>query len=119
MVPMLFRTKLSIPEMDSSGTVIKTRKKVPVSRELVLGAAVFGFIPMGQLVTSRKGALAEYVVLPAKNMCLKPGPIPFDHAAKLPIAGISALALMDLAKLKPGYSLLVNTTSGGIRSIVV
>jgi len=116
---MLFRTNPSIPEMDFSGTIVKTGNKVPVSRKLVGGAAVFGSIPIGQLITSGKGALAEYVAVPAENVCLKPDSVPYDQAAGLPIAGISALSVIDLAKLKLGYRVLVNGASGGIGSMVV
>lgn len=112
LVLMLFRTNPLIPELDFSGTVVKAGKKVPASRDLVMGAAVFGSIPLGQHVTSGKGALAEYVVVPAASVCLKPDSVPFDQAAGLPIAGISALSVIDLAKLKIGTGCLLMVPVG-------
>ena len=69
---MYFRTKPSIPEMDFSGTAVAVGKGVNVSRELVPGAKTFGSVPMGQHLTSGKGALAQYVVVPAEHVVLKP-----------------------------------------------
>jgi NADPH:quinone reductase-like Zn-dependent oxidoreductase len=117
--PMIFRTKPSIPEMDFSGTVVRTGPKVPVSRELIPGTAIFGSVPVSQHVASGKGALAEVVVVPAESVCLKPDNMPSDQAAGLPTAGVTALALLDCVKLKAGYKVLVNGASGGIGSMVV
>ena len=119
MVPMPFRTKPSIPDMDFSGTVIKTSKSVPVSRELVPGTAVFGTVPMSQHLMGGKGALAEYVAVPAENLVLKPSNVSFEEAAGLPITGVTATSCMDLAKVKRGERVLVNGASGGIGSLVV
>jgi NADPH:quinone reductase-like Zn-dependent oxidoreductase len=119
MVPMPFRTKPSIPDMDFSGTVVKTSKSVPVSRELVPGTAVFGTVPMSQHLMGGKGALAEYVVVPAENLVLKPGNVRFEEAAGLPVAGVTATSCMDLGRVKRGERVLVNGASGGIGSLVM
>jgi NADPH:quinone reductase-like Zn-dependent oxidoreductase len=119
MVPMPFRTKPSIPDMDFSGTVVKISKSVPVSRELLPGTAVFGTVPMGQHLMGGKGALAEYVVVPAEYLALKPQNVKFEEAAGLPVAGITAVSVMDLARVKRGERVLVNGASGGIGSLVV
>lgn len=114
LIPMIFRTKPCIPETDFSGAIVRTGSKVPFSRELFPGTAVFGSVPIGEHVSSGKGALAEYVVVPAESVCLKPDNVSFEQAAGLPIAGITALSVLDLAKLKEGYKVLVNGASGGI-----
>jgi NADPH:quinone reductase-like Zn-dependent oxidoreductase len=119
LVPMAFRTKPSIPDMDFSGTVTKTSKSVPVSRELVPGTAVFGTVPVSQHVMGGKGALAEYVAVPAENLVLKPSNVSFEEAAGLPITGVTATSCMDLAKVKKGERVLVYGASGGIGSLVV
>jgi NADPH:quinone reductase-like Zn-dependent oxidoreductase len=119
LIPTLFRTNPSIPETDFSGTTIKTGPKVPFSRALVPGTAVFGSIPIGEHVSSGKGVLAEYVVVPAERVCLKPDNVSFEQAAGLPIAGTTALSVLNLAKLKHGYKVLVNGASGGIGCMAV
>lgn len=74
---------------------------------------------MSQLVMGGKGALAEYVVVPAENVVLKPEGVSMEEAAGLPIAGVTALSCMDLARVKKGERVLVNGSSGGIGSLVL
>ncbi len=72
LIPMTFRTKPSIPETDFSGTVIATGKAVSASRELIPGAKVCGSVPLAGMILYGRGVLAEYVVVPAENVVLKP-----------------------------------------------
>lgn len=116
---MTFRTKPSIPETDFSGWVVKAGKGVSPSRELVPGAKVFGSAPLGGMVIYGRGVLAEYVVVPSENVVLKPQNLSFEEAAGLPIAGITAVSVMDLARVKRRERVLVNGASGGIGSLVV
>jgi NADPH:quinone reductase-like Zn-dependent oxidoreductase len=118
-VPMTFRTSPSIPETDFSGTVVSTGKGVPASRELVQGAKVFGSVPLGGMVLNGRGALAEYVVVPAENLVLMPKGLASEEAAGLPVPGITALSVIDLARVKRGERVLVNGASGGIGCLVV
>ncbi|KAE9371128.1 NAD(P)-binding protein [Stipitochalara longipes BDJ] len=119
LIPMAFRTKPSIPETDFSGTVVATGTAVSPSRELIPGAKVCGSAPLSGMILHGRGVLAEYVVVPAENVVLKPEGIGLEEAAGLPIAGFVALSVMDLARVKKGERVLVNGASGGIGSLVV
>jgi NADPH:quinone reductase-like Zn-dependent oxidoreductase len=119
LVPGLFRTKPSIPEMDFSGTVVKLGKAIAETSEMQVGTEVFGSVPVGAHVSGGKGSLAQYVVVSGEAIYLKPNSLPFDQAAGLPIAGCTALALLEAAKLKSGDAVLVNGASGGIGSLFV
>jgi NADPH:quinone reductase-like Zn-dependent oxidoreductase len=48
LLPMIFRTKPSIPEMDFAGRLVSIGADVPASRDLKLGMKVFGSVPVGQ-----------------------------------------------------------------------
>jgi len=43
----------------------------------------------------------------------------WEEAAGLPVVGITALSVMDLARVKKGERVMVNGASGGIGSLVV
>lgn len=116
---MTFRTKPSIPETDFSGIVVATGHAVSPSRELIPGAKVFGAAPIVDMILHGRGALAEYVVVPADHVVLKPDGMAWEEAAGLPVAGSVALSVMDVAKVKKGEKVLVNGASGGIGSFVV
>jgi len=118
-VPMIFRTKPSIPEFDFSGTIAQLGSGVPSARNLKVDTAVFGSIPLGSLVKAGQGALAEYVVVPADNVCEAPEGTKKDEAAGLGIAGVTALSLLDGAKLKAGEKVLVYGASGGCGSLAL
>jgi NADPH:quinone reductase-like Zn-dependent oxidoreductase len=61
------------------------------------------------------GALAEYVVVKEKDIAIKPASISFEQAAALPVAGLSALQIVDkLAHVKRGTEVLINGATGGI-----
>ncbi|KAE8443359.1 hypothetical protein EG329_001917 [Mollisiaceae sp. DMI_Dod_QoI] len=118
-IPMTFRTKPSIPETDFSGTVIATGKGVSASRELIPGAKVCGSAPLAAMILHGRGVIAEYVVVPAENVVLKPEALGWEEAAGLPVAGMVGLSVMDLGRVKKGERVLVNGASGGIGSVVV
>ncbi|KAH7327127.1 zinc alcohol dehydrogenase [Rhexocercosporidium sp. MPI-PUGE-AT-0058] len=117
--PMMFRAKPAIPEMDFAGTIVQLGSNVPESRNLKIGAEVFGSILVGAHIRAGKGALAEFVVVDAENVCLKPENISCEEAAGLPVAGCTALALVDAARLEEGMKVLINGASGGIGSMAV
>jgi NADPH:quinone reductase-like Zn-dependent oxidoreductase len=119
LIPMTFRTKPSIPETDFSGTVIATGKAVSPSRELIPGTKVCGSAPLAGMILHGRGVLAEYVIVPAENVVLKPEGMGWEEAAGLPVVGNVALAVMDLARVKKGERVLLNGASGGIGSLVV
>lgn len=80
--------------------------------DLAVGDDVFGSIGFG--------ACAEYVATKATRFAVKPASLSFQHAAALPMAGITALqALRDIAALEPGQRVLVNGASGGVGHVAV
>jgi NADPH:quinone reductase-like Zn-dependent oxidoreductase len=61
------------------------------------------------------GAFAEFVVAPETVVAPKPANLSFEQAGSFPAVALTALqCLRDLAKLKPGQSVLVNGASGGV-----
>ncbi|KAH6720691.1 oxidoreductase [Leptodontidium sp. MPI-SDFR-AT-0119] len=117
--PMIFRAKPAIPEMDFAGTIVQLGSNVSESRNLKVGSEVFGSILVGAHIGAGKGALAEFVVVSAESLYLKPENISCEEAAGLSVAGCTALALLDAAKLEKGMKVLINGASGGIGSMAV
>jgi len=93
---------------DFAGTVEAVGAGV---KDLSVGDEVFGFA---------KGSLAEYALADAKKVALKPGGIPFEEAAVLPVSGETALeAVRDFARIRPGHRVLVIGAGGGVGSFAV
>jgi len=66
------------------------------------------------------GAYAEYVAVKEKTVFPKPEGVPFEDAATLPIAGLTALqALRDKGRIAPGRKVLINGASGGVGTFAV
>lgn len=114
LLPFIFRTSPSIPEMDFSGTIVELGPGVPAARDLTPGQHVFGSIPVGQHARSGSGSLAKYVVVDRTAVVKKPDGATLEEVAGLGIAGATALELIKAAKPKRGDSVLVNGASGGI-----
>lgn len=92
---------------------------MPPSRELIPGAKVLGSAPLAGMILYGRGVLAEYVVVPAENVVLKPERMGWEEAAGLPATGLAAPPVMDLARVKKRERVLVNGASGGIGISVV
>ena len=61
------------------------------------------------------GTVAEEVCALESELALKPKELPWDDAAAIPLAGLTALqALRDEARLKRGQRVLINGGSGGV-----
>ncbi|WP_166879951.1 NAD(P)-dependent alcohol dehydrogenase [Salinibacterium sp. ZJ450] len=66
------------------------------------------------------GAFAEYAIVPAKLLALKPANLTFGQAATVPLAARTALqALRDGGHLQAGQTVLINGASGGVGSYAV
>jgi NADPH:quinone reductase-like Zn-dependent oxidoreductase len=75
------------------------------------GDAVFG---------SCEGAFAEYACAAESAVVACPPGVPFEHAAALPIAGITALqGLRDKGRMRPGQKVLIHGASGGVGTFAV
>ncbi len=69
---------------------------------------------------SRNGSYAEYIVVKADEAALKPETLNHAEAASIPLAGITAWqALVEVANISRGDSLLVHGASGGVGSLAV
>jgi NADPH:quinone reductase-like Zn-dependent oxidoreductase len=74
------------------------------------GDAVYGRTNLNRL-----GGFAEYAVLTASELALKPAALDFQQAAALPHTTLTAWrALVDTAGLQPGQRLLILGASGGV-----
>jgi reticulon-4-interacting protein 1, mitochondrial len=116
-IPAFVRNSPTIPELDFSGTVVETGASV--RSDIKPGVPVFGSVPPLYYLRKHIGALAEYVVVPATSIAIKPEALSFEAAAGLPIVGITALELVKDAKIKEGDSVLINGASGGVGTLTV
>jgi NADPH:quinone reductase-like Zn-dependent oxidoreductase len=78
--------------------------------DLQKGQAVYG---TGQATN------AEYAVVPAAALALKPSSISFDQAAAVPVGALTAWRAFEKADLKPGQRVLVLGAAGGVGIFVV
>ncbi len=61
------------------------------------------------------GAFAPYAVTDEPRIALLPRSVPFEHAAAVPLAGMTALqGLRDIGHLRPGDRVLINGATGGV-----
>ena len=85
-----------------------------------VGAGVAAFKVGDAVFGTAKGSFAEYACAPATQLAVKPQEISFEHAACLPIAGITALqGLRDKAKVQAGQTVLINGAAGGVGTFAV
>jgi NADPH:quinone reductase-like Zn-dependent oxidoreductase len=64
------------------------------------------------------GAFAELANADTDRLALMPESMPFEHAAGLPIAGVTALQAVDRAEVD-GRSVVINGASGGVGHFAV
>lgn len=93
-----------IPGMDVSGEVVSVGSDV---NDLKPGDHVFGFV-------NSRGCYAEYVNVMAEKLMMKPSSMPFEEAAGLSLAGLTALQSLDLGRIKEGDRVLVSGAAGGV-----
>jgi NADPH:quinone reductase-like Zn-dependent oxidoreductase len=99
-----------VPGYDVTGVVEKTGTKVT---RFKVGDAVYGYALFG-------GGWAEYAVLSENEAALKPTSISFTETAAVPLAALTAWqALVDVAKLSAGQTILIHGGSGGVGSFAV
>ena len=99
-----------IPGYDVAGVVEKTGAKVT---KLKPGDGVYGYALFG-------GGWAEYALLAENEAALKPKSLTFVEAAAVPLAALTAWqALIDVAQLRAGQTVLIHGGSGGVGSFAV
>ena len=95
---------------DVAGVVEAVGENPAVAGQFKPGDEVFGIC---------RGALAEYAVTPERALVMKPANVPFDQAASLPIAGLTALQGLRQGKIQPGQKVLINGATGGVGTFAV
>jgi NADPH:quinone reductase-like Zn-dependent oxidoreductase len=89
-----------------------------------VGAGVTDFAPgdevYGRGGVVRDGSNAEYVVVAATDVAFKPKSIDHIHSAALPHVTLTAWqALVEVAKVAPGQTVLVHAAAGGVGHVAV
>ena len=97
---------------DVSGTVVR------------VGARVSQFKPGDDVYAradeDRIGTFAEFIVVRASSLAIKPTNIGMVEAASLPLVALTAWqVLVETAKLKKGQKVLVHAGSGGVGTIAI
>jgi NADPH:quinone reductase-like Zn-dependent oxidoreductase len=99
-----------IPGYDIAGVVEKTGANVT---KLKVGDAVYGYPTFG-------GGWANYVMVKESEVAAKPKSLNFVEAAAVPMGALTAWqALVDVAKLQPGQTVLIHGGSGGVGSFAI
>lgn len=97
---------------DVSGVVEKAGSRIT---KFGPGDAVYAFLNL-----KSGGGYAQYAVANESEAALKPKSISFEQAAGVPLAGETAWqALIDVAKLQSGQTVLIHGGSGGVGSLAV
>ncbi|MGH8455136.1 MAG: NAD(P)-dependent alcohol dehydrogenase [Nevskiales bacterium] len=92
---------------DFSGTVVSTGSE---RTALKPGDEVYGMLNGWDACT-----YAEYTTAPVGDIAPRPGNLPLEEAAGLPLVCQTSLqALRDLGKPRPGMQVLINGASGGV-----
>src|SRR5881227_4083799 len=99
-----------IPGYDIAGIVEKTGVKVT---KLKAGDAIYGYPTFG-------GGWAEYVTVTEGEVAAKPASLSFTEAAAVPMGALTAWqALIDVAQLHSGQTILIHGGSGGVGSFAI
>jgi NADPH:quinone reductase len=98
-----------VPGMEFSGTVEETGEEVS---RVQAGDRVFGL--------TKRGALAEEIVVADSALAHIPGKLSFSQAAAVPMNYLTAaFALTEIAALRPGETLLVLGAAGGTSTAAI
>jgi NADPH:quinone reductase-like Zn-dependent oxidoreductase len=84
-----------------------------------VGKNVTQFKPGDEVFGICRGALAEYACTLERALVMKPANVPFEQAASLPIAGLTALQGLREGKIQPGQKVLINGATGGVGTFAV
>jgi len=99
-----------VPGYDIAGVVEKIGTKIA---KLKVGDAVYAYPMWG-------GGYAEFAVATDGEAALKPKSISFVEAAGVPLAALTAWqALIDVAKMDKGQTVLIHGGSGGVGSFAI
>jgi NADPH:quinone reductase-like Zn-dependent oxidoreductase len=98
-------SRVTVLGQELAGEIVATGKDVTQFQpgDAVYAATDFAF-----------GAYAEYAVLPAKGVALKPATMTYAEAATVPVGAQESLHFLRLAAIQPGDRVLINGAGGGI-----
>ncbi len=96
---------------DLAGVVVEVG---PGVETLTVGEEVLGFCPRNKRVSQ-----AEFVVVPASNLTLKPSAVSWEVAGALFTAGTAAYAAVRAVELAVGDTVAVSAAAGGVGTIAV
>ncbi|ALU40428.1 alcohol dehydrogenase [Kocuria flava] len=102
-----------VPGWDVSGVVAATGIDVP---EWSPGDEVVAYARTDWV---HGGTMAQQVALPARLLAPKPATATWEEAAALPLAGLSALQVVDRLGVAAGETVLVHNASGGVGGFAV
>jgi NADPH:quinone reductase-like Zn-dependent oxidoreductase len=101
-----------IPGWDFSGVIAALGDGVT---QWQIGDAVYALIDF-----TRDGAYADYVIAEASEIAAKPAAISHVQAAAIPLVGLTAWqALLNVANLSAGQTILIHGAAGGVGSFAV
>lgn len=111
--PMRLMAGLRRPKLPRLGADLAGRVEA-------VGRGVTRFKPGDQVFGVRQGAFAEYLCAPEDKLTLKPSGVPFEEAAAVPVAAITALfGLRDKGGIQAGQQVLIDGASGGVGTFAV
>jgi NADPH:quinone reductase-like Zn-dependent oxidoreductase len=85
------------------------------------GADVTAFPPGTEVIgwVDTRSSQAEYVVAESRNLARRPAGLPWEIAGAIPVAGLTAWAMVKAVDLKPDDTVVVSGAAGGVGSIAV
>jgi NADPH:quinone reductase-like Zn-dependent oxidoreductase len=105
------------PGLDFAGEVVQVGPSAQA--KLRVGTEVCASMGVSQ-VASGNGSLAEYVVVPADLVAVKPSSLSMAAAAGLAgVAGQTAAIMIRESNVKKGDKALINGASGGVGSVLL
>ena len=102
-----------VPGWDVAGTVVAAG---PAVRGVAPGDRVAAYARKDHI---QDGTFAEVVSVPERSWAHIPDGVPFDVAACVPLAGLTADMTLDAAQVKAGDTVLVHAAAGGVGSFAV
>ena len=103
----LRRPRVAGRGMDLAGTIV------------ALGPAAAGFAIGDRVVGAHENALAEYVAVPITRLSPIPAAVTSADAAALPVAGNTAMTILDRCRVGTGSRVLVIGAGGGVGTFTV
>lgn len=96
---------------DISGVIEEIGSNV---KDFSVGDEVFG-----QLALNQGGGFAEFALIPATQLALKPKNVSHSEASTIPLAGLTALQALRKINTKEGTNVLIYGASGGVGTFAI